>query len=103
MTGINGTLRAMIVACAMLLLSGCASETGFEHGIPGSSRPWNSEGFDAATGKFTFAVFSDLNGGERERVFEIAVAQLSLLRPELILNVGDLIVGETDDPAELHA
>ena len=43
-----------------------------------------------------FAVFSDLTGGERERVFEIAVAQLNLLRPELIVNVGDLIDGGTD-------
>jgi hypothetical protein len=103
MTINNGTLRAAIFACAMLLLSGCASDAAFEHGVSGASRPWTSEDFDAAAGKFTFAVFSDLNGGERERVFEIAAAQLSLLRPELILSVGDLIVGETDDPAALHA
>lgn len=51
---------------------------------------------------FRFAVFSDLTGGERERVFDIAIAQLNLLRPELILNVGDLIEGEVDDPGELH-
>jgi predicted phosphodiesterase len=35
------------------------------------------------------------------RVFEIAVAQLSLLRPELIINVGDLIEGGTVDPGEI--
>ena len=33
----------------------------------------------------------------RERVFEIAIAQLALLRPELIMNVGDLIDGGTTD------
>ena len=46
-------------------------------------------------------MFSDLTGGEREGVFEVAVAQLNLLRPELILNVGDLIEGGSDDLAEL--
>ncbi|MEJ8567030.1 metallophosphoesterase family protein [Elongatibacter sediminis] len=51
---------------------------------------------------FRFAVFSDLTGGERPRVFEIAIAQLNLLRPELILNVGDLVEGETDDRDELN-
>jgi calcineurin-like phosphoesterase family protein len=52
---------------------------------------------------FTFALFSDLTGGERERVFEIAVAQLNLLRPELIMNVGDLIEGDSDDTAGVAA
>jgi hypothetical protein len=61
------------------------------------------ESFDAADDKFTFAVFADLTGGERPRVFEIAVAQLNLLRPELIMNVGDLIEGGTTDLDELNA
>ena len=42
-------------------------------------------------------------GGERPRVFEIAVAQLNLLRPELIMNVGDLIEGGSTDLDELNA
>lgn len=69
----------------------------FRHDIPGEPHPWTNESFDSANDKFTFAVFSDLTGGERERVFEIAIAQLALLRPELIINVGDLIEGETAD------
>jgi hypothetical protein len=73
----------------------------FQHRISGEIRPWTNEEFDAADNKFTFAVFSDLTGGERERVFEIAVAQLSLLRPELIINVGDLIEGGTTDLGEI--
>jgi hypothetical protein len=43
-----------------------------------------------------FAIFSDLTGGERNGVFELAVEQLNLLRPELVVNVGDLIEGSTD-------
>ena len=69
----------------------------------GAVHPWTNENFDSADDKFTFAVFSDLTGGERERIFEIAVAQLSLLRPELIINVGDLIEGGTEDLAEIDA
>jgi hypothetical protein len=57
--------------------------------------------FDSADDKFTFAVFSDLTGGERDRVFEIAVAQLAMLRPEFIINVGDLIEGGTEDLSEI--
>jgi hypothetical protein len=73
----------------------------FQHDVSGQVLPWTNEVFDAANEKFTFAVFSDLTGGERERVFEIAVAQLAMLRPELIINVGDLIEGGTDDLAEI--
>lgn len=51
---------------------------------------------DDARDAVRFAVFSDLTGGERDGVFEVAVAQLNLLRPELIVNVGDLIEGSTD-------
>lgn len=51
---------------------------------------------DDARDTVRFAVFSDLTGGERDKVFEIAVAQLNLLRPEFIVNVGDLVEGSTD-------
>jgi predicted phosphodiesterase len=73
----------------------------FEHDLDSTSNPWSHEGFDNADDKFTFAMFSDLTGGEREGIFEVAVAQLNLLRPELILNVGDLTEGGSDDLAEL--
>jgi 3',5'-cyclic AMP phosphodiesterase CpdA len=59
--------------------------------------PWSHESFDVGGDKFTFAIFSDLYGGERAGVFDVAVAQLNLLRPELVLSVGDLIDGGTED------
>lgn len=61
------------------------------------------EEFDSDNDKFTYAVFSDLTGGERPKIFEIAVAQLNLLLPELIINVGDLIDGGTADLDDLDA
>ena len=86
-----------------MLLASCSSAPQFEHDVTGEARPWTTENFDAAADKFTFAVFSDLNGGEREGVFDIAIAQLALLRPELIMSVGDLTEGETEDAAALAA
>lgn len=59
--------------------------------------PWTHDSFDFADDKFTFAVHSDLTGGERDRIYEVAIAQLKLLRPEFIINVGDLIEGDTDE------
>ena len=93
------TIRLALVAW----LAGCAnqapssSEPEFEHDIATAATPWTHERFDDSEDKFTFAIFSDLNGGEREQVFEIAVAQLSFLRPELIVSLGDLTDGGTED------
>ena len=98
------TLLALLLS--VFFLAGCSGPTAppaapvFQHDVSGQVLPWKSENFDAADDKFTFAVFSDLTGGERERIFEIAVAQLNLLRPEMIINVGDLIEGSTEDSVE---
>ena len=101
--------RIAILISILCILSACTeppdSSGGslFQYDVQGEVRPWTDENFDSADDKFTFAVFSDLTGGERERIFEIAVAQLALLRPELIINVGDLIEGGTVDRAVVDA
>jgi predicted phosphodiesterase len=100
--------RFTLLSIAIFSVLGCPAPTNqsgeqkFQHAISGDLRPWTNEEFDSAADKFTFAVFSDLTGGERERVFEIAVAQLALLRPELIINVGDLIEGGTENLGEIE-
>ena len=78
-----------------------AAAKPLQHDITSDAKPWTSERFDADAAKFTFAVFSDLTGGEREHIFEIALAQLALLRPELIMSVGDLIEGGTIEREQL--
>ena len=101
--------RFAFISALICVVLGCSGpstppgEPAFQHDASGEVRPWTNEEFDAADEKFTFAVFSDLTGGERERIFEIAIAQLSLLRPELIINVGDLIEGSTADRAVVDA
>ncbi len=87
-------------------LSSCTTENQspsaeFSHALTSRAAPWTHEEFDNSDRKFTFAVFSDLYGGERDRIFNIAFAQLNLLRPELILSVGDLINGGTEDREQL--
>ncbi len=68
----------------------------FQHSV-GEPTPWDSIPADAADDKFTFAIISDLNGGERKGIFSVAAAQLALLRPEFVVSVGDLIDGGTTD------
>lgn len=109
------TLRAGAVALLLaLMLSACATHRAgappestppapFAHTPVADSTPWTHERFDDEDGKFTFAVFSDLTGGEREGVFAVAMEQLRILRPELVIGVGDLIEGGTEETVQLHA
>jgi 3',5'-cyclic AMP phosphodiesterase CpdA len=91
-------LSAITAACE---ISVDVDTSEFDHDLESASLPWTHGNFDDADDKFTFAIFSDLYGGERERIFNIAMAQLNLLRPELILSVGDLIDGGTEDRNQL--
>jgi hypothetical protein len=104
--------RYLPCLAALVLLSACAGSTQsvqptesqppvFQSDVTGELTPWTHGNFDNEESKFTFAVFSDLTGGERPGVFEVAVAQLNLLRPEFIVNVGDLIEGGTTDQGQL--
>lgn len=73
----------------------------FVHEFNSDQTPWTHENFDSE--KVSFAMFADLTGGEREGIFEVAISQLNLLRPDLIINVGDLIEGEYETLGELNA
>jgi hypothetical protein len=97
------------LSIAAMLMTGCAGprvstpSPSFEHELASAERPWTHDHFDYDDGQFTFAIVSDLNGSERDRVFEIAIEQLSLLRPRFVMTVGDLIDGASEDPTALHA
>ena len=94
-----------VLCLTSLVFSACKDHPkppDFKHAITSGETPWTHEAFDNANEKFTFAVFSDLTGGERPRIFDVAVAQLNLLRPELILCVGDLIEGDHQNLKELN-
>jgi hypothetical protein len=78
------------------------SKTIFTHTISSGATPWSHGNFQESDSAFTFAIITDLNGGERDRVFEVAVAQLNLLNPEMVLSIGDLIDGGTEDINQLE-
>lgn len=88
-----------LLAMVMLgILASCQGQkASFSHQISSKSKPWNKETFDNQQDKFSFIVHSDLTGGERPRIYEVAVEQMNLLRPEFIVNVGDLIEGGSPD------
>jgi hypothetical protein len=90
---------AFVAACSAGIYDGLSTQ--FSSSVDGDALPWKHENFDSEEGKFTFAVFADLTGGERSSVFDAAIAQLNLLRPEFIINVGDLIDGGAADVEQL--
>jgi hypothetical protein len=71
--------------------------------LPGA-KPWTSQAFNDNSDNYQFLIIGDRSGGHNvEGTFEIAMGQVSLLQPEFVINVGDLIEGYSDDPAELNA
>ncbi|MEJ2584492.1 MAG: metallophosphoesterase [Robiginitalea sp.] len=74
----------------------------FEHEIKSGAKPWTSEAFETTEDDFTFAIISDLNGGERPGIYSQAVTQLNRLDPTFVLSVGDLIDGGTEDTLQLR-
>lgn len=93
-----------LVMAGLLFTGGCQKERRvFQHDFtPGKPVPWLSEQFDIAEDKFTFGIVTDLTGGERPGIFSIAIEQLNLLRPELIVTVGDLVEGVTSIADSIH-
>jgi UDP-2,3-diacylglucosamine pyrophosphatase LpxH len=102
-------LQLLLISSVMISLTACTdsfttdSDSVFRHDIAGRTVPWTHEDFDDPDDRVMIALFSDLTGGERPEIFEIAVAQLAMLRPELIMNVGDLIEGGNSPREQLVA
>lgn len=99
---LSSVIRVGALVFASFLAAACTgtqtigtNET-IEHDIATGLKPWTDRPSQFDPDTVRFAVFSDLTGGERDGVFELAIEQLNLLRPELIVNVGDLIEGSTE-------
>lgn len=63
--------------------------------------PWTSLKVNHSPDQFQFAVIADRTGGERERVFSRAIAQINLLQPHFVMSVGDLIEGFDTNPGNI--
>jgi predicted phosphodiesterase len=93
--------RLLLFALVAMLACTTPPET-FHHAIQNSPLPWNYNPIAKSKEYFSFAVIGDLHSGERKGIFEIAVEQLNLLQPDLVLSVGDLVDGGTEDTTELR-
>ncbi len=97
--------RVLLLLLLVLSLPACRREspdsTLFYHDIQSGPKPWTSEVFEPTEADFTFAVISDLTGGERPGVYRRAVEHLNELDPTFVLSVGDLIEGGTEDTLQL--
>ena len=67
------------------------------------ARSYSHLDFQNDPDNFQFAVVGDRTGGARHGVFSASVDLLNLVRPEFVVNVGDLIEGYVDDEAQLTA
>ena len=95
---------SLLSVCIIVLLSNCTPqppERNIIHDIDGNPKPWTDDYFEQGEKDFTFAIIADLTGGERSKIFEIAVEQLNMLEPDFVLSVGDLIEGGTRDVNQL--
>jgi len=85
----------------LCLFFGCDAPSGstptFLHDLKSTPYPWTVSTKQNDTDDFSFALVSDLNGGERPGVFASAVEQINRLNPVFTVSVGDLIDGGTKD------
>ena len=96
--------KILLLTLLALFICACkqspAKQASFSHDVNGVHKPWNNTPIEAQ-GDFSFAIISDLTGGERERIFEVAVEQINHFEPRFVLSVGDLIEGGTEDTLQL--
>ena len=93
-------MKRWIASLLLAMLSACAAPA-FKSDIAGGPTPWTHTAFDDKPDDFSFAVVADLESGYRPGVFDVALAELKLLRPTFILTIGDMINGGTEDTQEL--
>lgn len=92
-------LKSTICLIGLCLTFAC-TDSHFKHEVKSQAKPWTKAPQSSTDGRFMFAVIGDLNSGQRSGVFDIAAQQLSLLKPALILSIGDLVEGGTQDSIE---
>jgi calcineurin-like phosphoesterase family protein len=100
-----GLIAALAAGLALAATPGVSApgKPNFQPPKIAGPKPWTSKPFDDAAENFSFAVVTDLYSGYRKGVFEVAAAELGLLRPAFIMTVGDQIEGGTEDKATLNA
>lgn len=86
---------------AVLLVCGLAVAAQQQAAPAAEATPWTQPNQSVDPNEFQFAIVSDRAANPREGVFVAALAKLQLLRPELVLSVGDFIHGYGEDKKPL--
>lgn len=78
---------------------GHVGEPAFADGTPLMVRPWSDD-----PDKFHFAILGDRTGGTPAEwpVFDRAVEEINLLRPDFVIMVGDMIYGYIEDQVDVR-
>ena len=96
-------VAAWALSCAALAAEKLSDPVFSYDQADSAAQPWTSQAFQNDPDNFQFAVIGDRTGGGRPGVLPAAVDLLNLLRPEFVVNVGDLIEGYVQDEAQLKA
>ena len=95
-------LHVGLAGCIVIGGAGCA-RSHFQSPITSTAKPWTRLDFNNDPDRFQFVVVSDRTGGVRPGVFEEATRKINLLQPEFVMSVGDLIMGNTTNRAQIEA
>ena len=95
----------LIMSFAVLATSAAQTPTAAEHLQSPERMPIVERPFTTDPDKFTFAIIGDKTGGglDKWHIFDRAIDEINVLKPDFAIMVGDLIQGYTDDVAQLEA
>ena len=90
----------ILVLCFAIIPTTTAQKPNFPERMPIVERPFSDD-----PDKFTFAIIGDKTGGGLDKwpVFDRAIDEINILKPDFAIMVGDLIQGDTTDIKQLAA
>jgi len=90
----------ILVLCFAIIPTTTAQKPNFPERMPIVERPFSND-----PDKFTFAIIGDKTGGGLDKwpVFDRAIDEINILKPDFAIMVGDLIQGDTTDLKQLAA
>lgn len=96
--------RILIAVAVLFLTSSLHAQQSLKVDARGFKQtPFSSTNMSSSPDDFQFAIISDRTGGHRDGVFEKGIEKINLIHPDLIMSVGDLIEGYTNDQKEIEA
>ena len=90
-----------LAALALVFSSAGQAKDDYRPGAPDIAK--TDKPFAGGKGEFRFVVIGDRTGQHRPGVFEQALVKVDQLRPDFVINIGDLIEGNTEDVRQLDA